>query len=232
MMKKIGKKLVEARKLVEKDRLYTIEEAMDLVKKTSYTKFAGSVDLAIKLNLDTRKADQQLRGSILLPHGTGKNVRVLVATDSQEIATKAKEAGADLVYTPGELEENLKIDNFNFDVIIVEPKLMPLLGKYGKKLGPKGLMPNPKTGTVTPTPEKAVVEIKKGKANYRADKFGIVHSLIGKTYMEVNQLVENAQTLIQLLKKLKPSTVKGAYIKNLTVSASMGPSIKIKFDNF
>lgn len=230
-MKKISKKLANARALVEKDRFYSLEEAMDLVKKTSYTKFDGSVDLAVKLNLDTRKTEQQLRGSILLPHGTGKNVRVLVVSDSQETTNKVKEAGVDLVYTPGELEENLKIDNFNFDVLVVEPKFMPLLGKYGKKLGPKGLMPNPKTGTVTPTPEKAVAELKKGKANYRADKYGIVHSLVGKTYMDVNQLVENAQTLIQLLRKLKPSTVKGAYFKNLTVSASMGPSIKIKFDN-
>ncbi|WP_276211257.1 50S ribosomal protein L1 [Mesomycoplasma hyorhinis] len=230
MMKKIGKKLAEVNKLVDKNKFYTLEEAMELVKKTSYTKFDASVDLAFRLNLDTRKADQQLRGSVVLPHGTGKSIRVLVATDSSELAEKAKAAGADLVYTTQELEHALKIDQFDFDVIVVEPKLMPVLGKYGKKLGPKGLMPNPKTGTVTPTPDKAVLELKKGKANYRADKYGIVHSLIGKVSMQTNALVDNAQTLITLIKKLKPSVVKGTYIKNLTVSASMGPSIKIKLE--
>ncbi|MGY6172256.1 50S ribosomal protein L1 [Candidatus Mycoplasma pogonae] len=229
-MKKLGKKLQAARQLVDKNKAYTLEEAMNLVKQTSYTKFDGSVDLAIKLNLDTRKADQQLRGSIVLPNGTGKNVRVLVATDSPELQKASKEAGADLVYSTGELEEVLKGDKFDFDVMVVDPKMMPVLGKYGKKLGPKGLMPNPKTGTVTPTPEKTVEELKKGKANYRADKAGIVHSLIGKTSMTAEQLAENAQTLITLIKKIKPSVVKGAYIQNLTVSASMGPSIKIKFD--
>ncbi|WP_308700332.1 50S ribosomal protein L1 [Mesomycoplasma hyorhinis] len=230
MMKKIGKKLAEVNKLVDKNKFYTLEEAMELVKKTSYTKFDASVDLAFRLNLDTRKADQQLRGSVVLPYGTGKSIRVLVATDSSELAEKAKAAGADLVYTTQELEHALKIDQFDFDVIVVEPKLMPVLGKYGKKLGPKGLMPNPKTGTVTPTPDKAVLELKKGKANYRADKYGIVHSLIGKVSMQTNALVDNAQTLITLIKKLKPSVVKGTYIKNLTVSASMGPSIKIKLE--
>nr|WP_215744032.1 50S ribosomal protein L1 [Mesomycoplasma hyorhinis] len=229
-MKKIGKKLAEVNKLVDKNKFYTLEEAMELVKKTSYTKFDASVDLAFRLNLDTRKADQQLRGSVVLPYGTGKSIRVLVATDSSELAEKAKAAGADLVYTTQELEHALKIDQFDFDVIVVEPKLMPVLGKYGKKLGPKGLMPNPKTGTVTPTPDKAVLELKKGKANYRADKYGIVHSLIGKVSMQTNALVDNAQTLITLIKKLKPSVVKGTYIKNLTVSASMGPSIKIKLE--
>lgn len=230
-MKKVSKKLLQARELVDKERFYSLEEAMELVKKTSYTKFSGSVDLAIRLNLDTRKADQQLRGAVVLPYGTGKSVRVLVATDSSEVAAKAVEAGADLIYSTAELEQNLKIDNFDFDVIVVEPKLMPILGRYGKKLGPKGLMPNPKTGTVTPTPEKAVAEIKKGKANYRADKYGIVHSLIGKTNMEVDHLVQNARTLLQLIRRLKPNSVKGNYFKNLTVSASMGPSIKIRFDN-
>lgn len=229
-MRKYGKKLLAARDLVDKEKFYSLEEAMELVKKTSYTKFDGSVDLAIKLNLDTRKAEQQLRGAVVLPHGTGKNITVLVATDSPELQKSSKEAGADIVYSTGELEEALKNDLFNFDVMVVDPKMMPVLGKYGKKLGPKGLMPNPKTGTVTPTPGKAVEELKKGKANYRADKAGIVHSLIGKTSMSIEHLSENAQTLINLIKKLKPSVVKGAYIQNLTVSASMGPSIKIKFD--
>lgn len=229
-MRRIGKKLIEAKKLVNKDQVYSLTEALELVKKTSYTKFDGSVDLAIKLNLDTRKAEQQLRGSVLLPNGTGKVVKVLVASDSNDILEKAKKAGADLTYTPAELEETLKADIFDFDVLVVDPKMMPILGKYGKKLGPKGLMPNPKTGTVTPTPEVAVKELKQGKANYRADKAGIVHSLIGKTSMSVQALEENARTLISLIKKLKPSVVKGVYVQNLTVSATMGPSIKIKID--
>lgn len=206
-MRRIGKKLIEAKKLVNKDQVYSLTEALELVKKTSYTKFDGSVDLAIKLNLDTRKAEQQLRGSVLLPHGTGKVVKVLVASDSNEILEKAKKAGADLTYTPAELEETLKADIFNFDVLVVDPKMMPILGKYGKKLGPKGLMPNPKTGTVTPTPEIAVKELKQGKANYRADKAGIVHSLIGKTSMSVEALEENARTLISLIKKLDRKSV-------------------------
>ncbi|WP_033161295.1 50S ribosomal protein L1 [[Mycoplasma] collis] len=229
-MKKIGKRLQAARTLVDKTKLYTLEEAIELAKRTSYAKFDASIDLAIKLNLDTRKADQQLRGAIVLPNGTGKSIKVLVASDDVEIQKSSKEAGADLVYSSGELEETLKADKFDFDVIVVDPKMMVILGKYGKKLGPKGLMPNPKTGTVTPNPAKAVSELKKGKANYRADKSGIVHSLIGKASMSTPALVENAQTLINVIKKLKPSVVKGAYILNLTVSASMGPSVKIKFD--
>ncbi|VEU59577.1 50S ribosomal protein L1 [Mesomycoplasma neurolyticum] len=229
-MKKIGKRLQAARTLVDKNKVYSLEEAIELAKRSSYAKFNASIDLAIKLNLDTRKADQQLRGAVVLPNGTGKNVRVLVASDDVEIQKSSKEAGADLVYSSGELEEVLKTDKFDFDVIVVDPKMMVVLGKYGKKLGPKGLMPNPKTGTVTPTPAKAVAELKKGKANYRADKSGIVHSLIGKSSMSTKELVENAQTLINTIKRLKPSVVKGAYILNLTVSATMGPSVKIKFD--
>ncbi|MDJ1645838.1 50S ribosomal protein L1 [Mycoplasma phocimorsus] len=229
-MRHIGKKLEAARKLVDKDRIYDLSEAIELAIKSSYTKFAGSIDLAFKLNLDTRKADQQLRGAVTLPNGTGKNVRVLVATDNPALKEASIASGADIVVDSLELEAIIKEDKFNFDVMVAEPKMMPLLGKYGKKLGPKGLMPNPKTGTVTPMPQKAVEELKKGKANYRTDKNGIVHSLIGKSTMSVEQLTENAKTLITLIKKLKPAAVKGTYIQNLTVSATMGPSVKIKID--
>ncbi|QJG66726.1 50S ribosomal protein L1 [Mycoplasma phocoenae] len=229
-MRKISKNLKAARSLVDKTAIYTLEEAMELTKKASYTKFDASVELAIKLNIDTRKADQQLRGAVVLPHGTGKVVRVLVATDDVASQQASKEAGADFVYSGAELAEVLNADKYDFDVIVADPKMMVVLGKYGKKLGPKGLMPNPKTGTVTMTPAKAVEELKKGKANYRAEKAGIVHSLIGKVSMPTEQLVENAQVLIQTIKRLKPAAVKGAYMLNLTVTSTMGPSVKIKID--
>lgn len=162
-MKKISRKLAQSRELVDKNHYYSLEEAMELVKKTSYTKFSGSVDLAIRLNLDTRKADQQLRGSVVLPYGTGKSVRVLVATDSSEVATKAKEAGADLIYSTAELEQNLKIDNFDFDVIVVEPKLMPVLGRYGKKLGQKDLCLTQKQVQLPQHQKKLWLKLKKVK---------------------------------------------------------------------
>ncbi|MFV8483583.1 50S ribosomal protein L1 [Mycoplasma sp. Z473B] len=230
MAKRVSKNLRAARESFDRTVAYDLAKAIELAKKTSYAKFDASIDLAFNLNLDVRKADQQLRGAVLLPHGTGKSVRVLVATNNVEKQKLAKEAGADIVVDAQALEQRIKEDNFDFDVMVADPAMMPLLGKYGKKLGPKGLMPNPKTGTVTPTPEKAVEELKKGKANYRTDKAGIVHSLIGKASMSTEALVDNAQTLISLIKKLKPAAVKGAYILNLTVSASMGPSVKIKIE--
>ncbi|WP_371813983.1 50S ribosomal protein L1 [Mycoplasma sp. OR1901] len=226
----MSKNLKNARESFDRTVAYELEEAIELAKKTSYAKFDASIDLAFNLNLDVRKADQQLRGAVLLPHGTGKSITVLVATNNVEKQKLAKEAGADFVLDGPALEQKIKENDFNFDVMVADPTMMPLLGKYGKVLGPKGLMPNPKTGTVTPTPEKAVEELKKGKANYRTDKAGIVHSLIGKTSMDTDKLVENAKTLISLIKKLKPAAVKGTYMLNLTVSASMGPSVKIKIE--
>ncbi|QKT05220.1 50S ribosomal protein L1 [Mycoplasma sp. OR1901] len=230
MAKRLSKNLKNARESFDRTVAYELEEAIELAKKTSYAKFDASIDLAFNLNLDVRKADQQLRGAVLLPHGTGKSITVLVATNNVEKQKLAKEAGADFVLDGPALEQKIKENDFNFDVMVADPTMMPLLGKYGKVLGPKGLMPNPKTGTVTPTPEKAVEELKKGKANYRTDKAGIVHSLIGKTSMDTDKLVENAKTLISLIKKLKPAAVKGTYMLNLTVSASMGPSVKIKIE--
>lgn len=230
MAKHISKNLKKMREIFDNSKEYSLLEAMEIAKKTSFVKFDASIDIALNLNLDTRKAEQQLRGSVLLPNGTGKVVRVLVATDDAEQQKSSKAAGADIVVNSVDLEDILKKEKFDFDVMVAEPKMMITLGKYGKILGPKGLMPNPKTGTVTPDTAKAVEELKKGKANYRADKSGIVHSLIGKVSMDAKSLAENADTLIQLIKKLKPATVKGTYVKSIYVSTTMGPSIKVKVD--
>ena len=230
MARKLSKNVKIAKNLTSKVDILPLQEAIDLAKKASFAKFDESLDIAINLNLDTRKSDQQLRGAVVLPNGNGKSVRVLVATDDVNAQKAAKAAGADLVYSAAELPEILNQDKYEFDVIVADPKMMLVLGKYGKRLGPKGLMPNPKTGTVTTTPAKAVEELKKGKANYRADKGGIIHSSIGKKSMDTKKLTENAEALIQVIKRLKPTTVKGTYVKNITVSTSMGPSVKVKID--
>ncbi|MCR8613370.1 MAG: 50S ribosomal protein L1 [Mycoplasma sp.] len=229
MAKKINKKLAEARKKVDAEKFYTLSDAIKLAKETSYTKFVGSLDLAIKLNLDVRKAEQQLRGSIALPHSTGKTVKVLVVTNDANLTTQAKEAGADLVYNTEDLTAMLQKEVFDFDIMVADPKMMPVLGKYGRLLGPKGLMPNPKEGTVTPNVGKAVTELKKGKAKYRTDKSGIVHVSIGKASISDKELLENAEHILAVIKKLRPTVVKGAYFLTLSISASMGPSIKIEF---
>ncbi|MGV2392455.1 UNVERIFIED_CONTAM: 50S ribosomal protein L1 [Campylobacter lari] len=225
-----GKKIRDARASFDKTIAYDLKEAIELVKRTSYAKFDASVELVFKLNLDVRKADQQLRGAVLLPNGTGKSIRVLVVTNNPEKQKLCSAAGADIVVDGAALEQKIKEDEFDFDVMVADPAMMPLLGKYGKKLGPKGLMPNPKTGTVTPTPEKAVEELKKGKANYRTDKAGIVHTLVGKVSMPSDALVENIQTVINLIRRLKPAAVKGTYIQNIVLSATMGPGIKVKIE--
>ncbi|AXE60571.1 50S ribosomal protein L1 [[Mycoplasma] phocae] len=230
MAKRISKNVKSVKSLVNKKDVYPLVEAINLAKKASFAKFDESLDIAIKLNLDTRKSEQQLRGSVLLPHGTGKTVKVLVATDETSAQKAALEAGADYVYSASELPEVLNKDKYDFDVIVADPKMMLVLGKYGKKLGPKGLMPNPKTGTVTTNPAKAVEELKKGKANYRADKGGIIHASVGKKSMDSQILAENAETLINTVKRLKPQTVKGVYVLNITVSTSMGASVRVKID--
>lgn len=217
MARKLSKNVKIAKNLTSKVDILPLQEAIDLAKKASFAKFDESLDIAINLNLDTRKSDQQLRGAVVLPNGNGKSVRVLVATDDVNAQKAAKAAGADLVYSAAELPEILNQDKYEFDVIVADPKMMLVLGKYGKKLGPKGLMPNPKTGTVTTTPAKAVEELKKGKANYRADKGGIIHSSIGKKSMDTKKLTENAEALIQVIKRLKPTTVKGTYVKNIKI---------------
>lgn len=229
-MKK-GKKYVEAVKLVEKEKFYTKEEAITLVKSTSVTKFDSSVELAIRLNLDTKKAEQQLRGATVLPNGTGKTKKVLVIAKGEQ-AKLAKEAGADFV---GDIDMLTKIEKenwFGFDTMIATPDMMPALGKIGKILGPKGLMPNPKTGTVTMDVQKAIADVKKGRVEYRTDSYGNVHAIIGKVSFEEAKLVENLDAFVTLIIKSKPSVVKGKYIKNISVSSTMGPGIKIDENSF
>lgn len=226
-MKKLGKKYVEASKLVDKSKDYELEEAVKLAKETAITKFDSSVELAVKLNIDTKKADQQLRGSLVLPNGNGKTKRILVLAKGAA-AEEAKKAGADFV---GEQDLIDKIANegwFDYDVIIATPEMMPSLGKIGKVLGPKGLMPNPKTGTVTPTPVKAVEDVKKGMIEYRADQYGNIHCLVGKVSFDDAKLVENIKYVLSVLAKAKPSTVKGKYVQNISISTTMGPGIHVE----
>lgn len=230
-MKGKSKKYLESQKLVEKGKTYTKEEAINLVKKTGITKFDSSVELAIKLNLDTRKSDQQLRGAIVLPNGTGKTKKVLVLSKTDQ-AKIAKEAGADFVGDVDMVEKIEKENWLDFDVIIATPEMMPMLGKLGKVLGPRGLMPNPKTGTVTTDVKKAIEDIKKGRVEYRTDSYGNVHTIIGKVSFDANKLIENLNSVIDVIIKSKPATVKGQYIKNISVSSTMGPGIKIDISSF
>ncbi len=226
---KRGKKYLEAAKLYDKNTLYVVEEALGLVKKTSFTKFDASVEVAFRLNLDPRQADQNLRGAIVLPHGTGKTQRVVVIAEGEKIK-EAEAAGADRA-GDNELIEDISKGWLDFDVLVATPSMMGELGKLGRVLGPKGLMPNPKTGTVTMDVAKAVEEIKNGKIEYRTDKVGNIHAPIGKVSFDVNKLNENLHTLYQQLVRIKPNTVKGTYVKNITVSSSMGPGIKVLEDS-
>lgn len=229
-MKK-SKKYLEAAKKVEKNKLYTKEDAVKLVKETSTTNFDASVELAMNLNLDTRKAEQQLRGAALLPKGTGKTKKVLVIAKG-DAAKAATEAGADYVGDTDLLDKIAKENWFDFDVIVATPDMMPALGKLGRVLGPKGLMPNPKTGTVTVDTKKAVEEIKKGRVEYRTDSYGNIHALVGKVSFSDEDLLENIKTFVTLIAKSKPSVVKGTYIKNISISSTMGPGIKIDTNSF
>lgn len=229
-MKK-GKKYVEAAKKIEKNKLYTKEEAVKLVKETSTTSFDGSVEVAFHLNLDTKKADQQLRGAVVLPNGTGKTKKVLVLAKA-DAAKKATEAGADYVGDADMIQKIEKENWFDFDVIVATPDMMPMLGKLGKLLGPKGLMPNPKTGTVTMDTKKAVEDIKKGRVEYRTDSYGNVHAIIGKTSFEDAKLIENLDTMVSVIAKSKPSTVKGKYMLNISLASTMGPGVKVAIDSF
>ena len=229
-MKK-GKKYVEAAAKIEKGHAYTKEEAIKLVKETSTTKFDSSVEIAIRLNLDTKKADQQLRGAIVLPNGTGKSKKVLVLAKGA-LATSAKEAGADYVGDTDMIDKIANENWFDFDVIVATPDMMPALGKIGKVLGPKGLMPNPKTGTVTMDVKKAVEDIKKGRVEYRTDSYGNVAAIIGKVSFDDTKLVENMDAFVSVILKAKPSSVKGTYVKNISVSSTMGPGVKIDTNSF
>lgn len=225
-MAKISKRFKEALAKVEKHKLYPVQDALQLAKDTSTTKFDSTVEVSFNLNIDPRKADQQIRGAIVLPAGTGKSQRILVLTNTK--VKEAEQAGADIV--GGEdLINKIKNENwFDFDVIVATPEMMAKLGAIGKILGPKGLMPNPKTGTVTMDVAKAIDEIKKGKVEYRADKEGNVHLIIGKSSFDVNKLEENFKTVVDEIRRVKPQTVKGDYIINVSVSTTMGPGIKIQ----
>lgn len=230
-MAKKSKKYTEALNQIEKGKAYTKEEAVELVKKVSTSKFDGSVEVAIKLNLDTRKADQQLRGAIVLPNGTGKTKRVLVLSKTNQ-AEVAREAGADFVGDVDLVEKIEKENWLDFDVIIATPEMMPLLGKLGKVLGPRGLMPNPKTGTVTTDVKKAIDDIKKGRVEYRTDSYGNVHSIIGKVSFDEKKLLENLDAFVGVIIKSKPAAAKGQYIKNISIAPTMGPGVKIDVTSF
>ena len=224
-MARHGKKYLEAAKLIDTAKSFPIEEAIELVKKVSYTKFDETMELVFRLNVDPRHADQQLRGAIVLPNGTGKSKKVLVITQGPKVA-EAQNAGADIVGGK-EILEDIKKGWFDFDVIVATPDMMGELGKLGKILGPKGLMPNPKTGTVTMNIAQAIDEIKKGKVTYRTDKEGNVAVIIGKKSFSTEKLVENYKTIYDVILKARPAAVKGTYMKNVVVSSSMSPSVKV-----
>ena len=224
-MKK-GKKYAEASKLVEKLRLYDVEEAIDLVLKTAKAKFDETIELHVRLGVDSRHAEQQVRGAVVLPHGTGKTVRVLVFAKGDK-AKEAEDAGADYV---GDMDLVSKIQSenwFEFDVVVATPDMMGVVGRLGKVLGPKGLMPNPKAGTVTMDVAKAIADIKAGKIEYRLDKTNIIHCPIGKASFGVEKLLDNFKTLMNAVIKAKPAAAKGQYIKSLVIASTMGPGIKI-----
>jgi len=224
-MPKHGKSYLEALKLVDRSNLYDPSEAMELVQKTATKKFDETIEVAVRLGVDPRHADQQVRGVVSLPHGTGKTVRVLVFAKGAKIK-EAEEAGADYAGAE-ELVEKVQGGFFDFDVAVATPDMMGAVGKLGRLLGPKGLMPNPKAGTVTFDVGKAVKEIKAGKIEYRVDKTSIVHAPIGKKSFGTEKLLDNFRALMEALIKAKPAAAKGQYIKSVVVSSTMGPGIKI-----
>ncbi|MCL2593277.1 MAG: 50S ribosomal protein L1 [Defluviitaleaceae bacterium] len=223
---KRGKKYLEKQQLVDKNALYDTVDAIDLVQKTSYAKFDETVEAHIKLGVDSRHADQQVRGTVVLPHGTGKKVRVLVFAKGEK-AVEAEAAGADFV---GAEELVTKIANenwFDFDVVVATPDMMGAIGRIGRALGPKGLMPNPKTGTVTMDVKKAIEEIKAGKIEYRLDKTNIIHVPLGKVSFGSEKLTDNFNTLMGAVVKAKPAAAKGTYLKSVVIATTMGPSVKV-----
>jgi large subunit ribosomal protein L1 len=224
-MAKLGKRLRAAKEKITAGKFYAVDEALSLIKENSKVKFRESVDVAVNLGIDAKKSDQVVRGSTVLPHGTGKSVRVAVFAQGAN-AEAAKKAGADIVGFE-DLAESIKAGKMDFDVVIASPDAMRLVGQLGQVLGPRGLMPNPKVGTVTPDVANAVKNAKSGQVRYRADKAGIVHCTIGKADFEVNALKENLQALLADLNKVKPATAKGIYVQKITVTSTMGPGIAV-----
>lgn len=224
-MAKVTRKQKEALAKFDKSKIYSLTEAVDIVKKITYTKFDASVDLNIRLGVDPRKANQMVRGSVTLPHGTGKVARVLVlCTPDKE--QEAKDAGADYVGLD-EYIQKIKDGWTDIDVVITTPNVMPKVGALGRILGPRGLMPNPKTGTVTMEIAKAVQEVKAGKIDFKVDKYGIVHAGIAKVSFDASKIEENAKEIIQTIVKLKPSAAKGTYVKSIYMSSTMSPGVQI-----
>ena len=222
----MGKNYIESAKLIDKSALYTPSEALDLAVKTAKAKFDETIELHVRLGVDPRHADQQVRGAVVLPNGTGKTVRVLVFAKGEK-AKEAEAAGADFVGAE-ELVQKIQSENwFDYDVVVATPDMMGVVGRIGRVLGPKGLMPNPKSGTVTFDVAKAIAEIKAGKVEYRVDKTAIVHCPIGKKSFGVEKLKENFHALMDALVKAKPAAAKGQYIKSVSVSSTMGPGAKI-----
>jgi large subunit ribosomal protein L1 len=224
-MKKMHKKYAAALALIDKTKRYSVKDASELVRKTSTTKFDSTVEVSFNLNLDTKQPDQQLRGTIALPFGNGKTKKVLAITGTK--VEEAKAAGADYVGGADMLEKIQKENWFDFDVIVATPDMMGQLGRMGRILGPKGLMPNPKSGTVSMDIGKAITEIKNGKVEYRADSFGNVHLSIARVSFDTEKIASNLQTVVDTIVKIRPAAVKGIYIKNAVVHTTMGPSIKL-----
>ena len=228
-MAKKGKKFIAAQAQIDSTKRYELSEAVSLLKKVSFEKFDASVEFAIRLNLDPRKAEQNLRGATVLPHGTGKTKTVLVFAQGDK-AKEAEAAGADFI-GDDEIVKKIQDGWLGFDTVVATPDMMSKIGRLGRVLGPRGLMPNPKTGTVTMDVTKAIKEIKAGKVEYRVDKVGNVHVTIGKVSFENDQLAENLMAIYEVLAKLRPATVKGVYIMNLSIASTMGPGIKIDTDS-
>jgi large subunit ribosomal protein L1 len=227
---KSGKRFKNSQALVDRNQRYLLSEALDLAKKTATAKFDETIEMALKLGVDPKKADQMIRGTVALPHGTGKKVTILVFAKGEK-AAEATEAGADYVGEE-DMVEKVKGGWTDFDVTISTPDMMREVGKLGKVLGPRGLMPNPKSGTVTFDLERTIKDVKAGRIEYRVDKAGIVHSVIGRASFDLKQLEENAKTLIETIMKARPATTKGQYLKGIAISSTMGPGIRLESQEF
>lgn len=229
-MKKVdhpkSKRFKDLEKMIDPKKTYTIEEAVDLAKKTAQVKFDATIEAHFNLNIDPKKSDQQVRHSVVLPHGSGKNIKIAVLAPAGDQQKKAKSAGADMIGEADLLEE-IKKGKIDFDILVATPDIMKLLGPVAKVLGPRGLMPNPKDGTVTNNIAEAVKNLKKGQINYKNDDSGNLHVIVGKASFDSAKLVENFQTLLDSITKAKPSGAKGTYIKNISINSTMGPGIKL-----